>query len=138
MVDAVLSNPDVFPSDDILSSHLGKTTTLYTTLLADLKTKYPGLEEDWRYYNDGKRWLMPVRHKKKTLFWLSVSDGFFRTTFYIGGKHEALVRKSSIPAELKEEYAAEKGKIRGIRLVIKAKRNLATFHELLDIKLKTR
>ncbi|PKP08994.1 MAG: hypothetical protein CVU09_13085 [Bacteroidetes bacterium HGW-Bacteroidetes-4] len=36
----------------------------------------------WRYYNDGKAWLCKVSYKKKTVFWLSVWEAYFKVAFY--------------------------------------------------------
>jgi hypothetical protein len=46
-----------------------------------------GLAFEWRYYKDSKAWLCKVAHKKKTVFWLSVWDGFFKTSFFFLERH---------------------------------------------------
>ena len=42
---------------------------------------------EWRYYNDGKAWLCKVVNKKKTVFWLSIWEHYFKTSFYFTEKH---------------------------------------------------
>lgn len=60
--------------------------------------------QSWKYYNDGKSWLLNVSRKKKALFWLSVGDGWFRTTFYLSPKAEVAIMGSDLPEDL-EAYA---------------------------------
>ena len=45
------------------------------------------LSFDWHYYKDSKAWLCKVAYKKKTIFWLSVHNGFFKTSFFFLQRH---------------------------------------------------
>jgi hypothetical protein len=42
---------------------------------------------NWQYYKDSKAWLCKVAHKKKTVFWLSIWDGYFKTSFFFLERH---------------------------------------------------
>jgi len=72
----------------------------------------------WRYYHDGKSWLLNVSQKKKTVFWLSVISGSFRITAYFTDKAKDAVRASRLSDELKEQFLgrASTGKLRASRL----------------------
>ncbi len=134
----VLSDPAVFPTDEILSMHLGKAMTPYASLFKFNHASFPDLVERWKYYNDGKSWLLNVSRKKKTLFWLSVKDKCFRTTFYLNPKASQLVPGSRIPKELKDQFKATEGKkFRGLTVVIKAKKDVEVYKELLALKMAT-
>jgi len=81
----LLRDPSVFPSDEVLAEAMRDTYPAYTKF----KKRLPeyGIEaEEWRYYNDGKSWLSKNVHKKKTVFWLSVWDGFFKVTMFFTEK----------------------------------------------------
>ena len=67
--------------------------------------EHPGFTQEWRYYNDGKSWLMKVQRKKNTVFWLAILEGSFRTTFYIHEKAKPMVEGSTISDELKQQSA---------------------------------
>lgn len=133
----ILSDKSQFPTDKVVYLHIGKTKTLWDLLFQYIAGEHPDFTREWRYYNDGKSWLMKVQHKKKTVFWLSVIKGSFRTTFYIHEKAEKIIAASTIPQKLKDQFRAGKnfGKIRGITVVYKNKRDLEDAKELIGIKI---
>ncbi len=134
----VLSDPSLFPTDEILFSHLGRAKPSFVSLFEYNHARFPEFVERWKYYNDGKSWLMNVSTKKKTLFWLSVNDGYFRTTFYLNAKAAQRVASIKIPEELKTKFEETAGqKFRGITVVVKAKKDVETYKELLSLKLAT-
>ncbi|MCK5406103.1 MAG: DUF3788 family protein, partial [Candidatus Krumholzibacteria bacterium] len=95
MEDPVLTNKDQFPTDEVVFSHIGKSKLYWEKLFDYLRTNYPDFAEQWRYYKDGKSWLLKVLKKSKTIFWVSVINGSFRTTFYFGDKAETSILESS-------------------------------------------
>jgi hypothetical protein len=82
----LLNVPEIFPSDEVLKNVFGESFTVYEELLKKLTDDF-GIIFNWHYYNDGKSWLCKVAHKKKTIFWLSAWDGYFRTTFFFLERH---------------------------------------------------
>jgi len=136
MVKPVLVDPNIYPTDDVLFSHLGKVKSVYLSLFDYIRTTYPDFVENWKYYHDGKNWLLNVTRKKKILFWLSVNDGFFRTTFYLSSMFEQNIAGSHLPEELKRQFleSSEK-KIRGITIVLTKTKDVDIFKELCSIKL---
>ncbi len=132
----VLSDADVYPSENVIFSHLGKARPHFSSLMDFNNSVHPDFVERWRYYNDGKRWLLNISKKKKTVFWLSVGEGFFRTTFYLNSKAEQSIIDSKIPEPLKKQYLKTSGKkFRAISLVIKAKKDIEVYKGLLELKL---
>jgi hypothetical protein len=131
----ILGDKSQFPTDQVIFSHLGKAKALWVSFFQYLGEAHPGLTREWRYYQDGKSWLMKVQHKKKTVFWLSVLAGSFRTTFYLHEKAAQLVEDSAISEELKKQFRTGVGKLRGIRVVYKNKKDVAFAKELIAIKL---
>jgi hypothetical protein len=83
----LLREPETFPSKEVLKRTLGKVYNVLEELELILTHDNYSLTFDWRYYKDSKAWLCKVSHKKKTVFWLSVWDGFFRTSFYFLERH---------------------------------------------------
>ncbi|HDQ44250.1 MAG TPA: DUF3788 family protein [bacterium] len=65
MEPAVLSDQNVFPTDEVIFAQIGKTRPLWTSFFEDIHARHPEFSEEWRYYNDGKSWLMKVTMKKK-------------------------------------------------------------------------
>ncbi len=98
---------------------------------------YPEISEEWRYYNDGKCWLMKVTRKSKTIFWLSILKGAFRITFYFTDKAAKALAESDISDRLKKDFREGKryNKIRGVTIVMKSKRDVKDAKTLIAIKL---
>jgi hypothetical protein len=133
----VLSDKAQFPTEEIIFAHLGKTKDIWIPFFEYLHENHPDIIPEWRYYNDGKSWLMKNTWKKKTIFWLSVQKGFFRTTFYFTDRTAKAIADSTIPAEMKKQFKDGKhyGKIRGLTVVFKHKKDIETAKTILAIKL---
>ncbi len=134
----VLGDRNQFPAEKIIFSHLGKAKALWQSFFDYLHSEHPDLSEEWRYYNDGKSWLMKVTRKSKTVFWLSIVPGAFRTTFYFVDKAADIIAGSSIPHELKEQFSKGTGKLRGLTVVFRGRKDVETAKSLLKAKLGIR
>jgi hypothetical protein len=135
----VLSIKSEFPTEKIIFSHIGKSKPLWLSLFQYIAEEHPDFTQEWRYYNDGKSWLMKVQYKKKTVFWLSVIKNSFRTTFYIHEKVKKTISDSKLSDELKEQFLKGKNfgtmRIRGITVVYKNKKNVENAKLLIDLKI---
>lgn len=88
-----LRDQAIHPDDEVLAKILGASYGTYQQFIrtaADM-----GIFLEWRYYHDGKAWLgkglykwQSVRgaNKEKTVFWLSVWDGFFKVSLFFPEK----------------------------------------------------
>jgi len=134
----VLHDETLFPSDEVILSHLGKSGNLWTSFFKALDDEHPDFSREWKYYNDGKSWLMKVQQKKKTVFWLSLIPGSFRITFYFTDRAGDAVKASPIPEELKSQFLEGKryNKIRGLTVTFKNKKDIEVAKALIEIKQK--
>lgn len=89
----LLRNPDIEPTDDVISEALGEAYNAYVKFIGELE--HHDIRLEWRYYTDGKAWLAKGLHQwigarggqnSVTAFWLSIWDGFFKVTIYIPEK----------------------------------------------------
>lgn len=137
MEQPILTDRDQFPSEEIIYSHIGNRKSLWLEIFKYIHENHPNFAEQWRYYNDGKSWLLKVTNKAKTVFWLSVIKGTFRMTFYFGDKAEAAIEKGAISDELKAQFKNGKkyGKIRGLTVTFKNKKDIKYAQSLIEIKL---
>lgn len=133
----ILTDKDQFPTEEIIYSHIGKNKPLWNSVFDFIHTNHPDISEEWRYYNDGKSWLMKVTRKSKTIFWLSILKSSFRTTFYFTDKAEEVISNSSISSKLKKQFSDAKrfGKIRGITIVFKSKKDIEDAKKLIALKI---
>ena len=83
----LLREPEIFPSKEVLKDILGDVFDVLNELETILIQDKFALTFNWHYYKDGKSWLCKVCYKKKTVFWLSVWEGFFKTSFFFLERH---------------------------------------------------
>jgi hypothetical protein len=137
MEQPVLSDKNQFPTEDVIFLYIGRTKTLWISFFEYIHSNHQDFTEEWRYYNDGKSWLMKIQRKAKTVFWLSVIKNSFRISFYFSDKASRAIAESNISEELKTQFRDGKsyGKIKGITIVFKNKKDIKYAKSLIDIKL---
>jgi hypothetical protein len=118
MTPQLLKDPNVFPDEVVLKKSLNRAYPAYEELVS--ATRSAGLEMTWRFYNDGKAWLCKVSYKKKTMFWLSVWDGLFKTSFYFTEKTRSGVMSLAIDKNVLAAFSDVKstGKLVPLRMAI--------------------
>ncbi len=104
----LLKDPQILPDEKVLKSVMGASYKAYEYMLEKITSAEYGLVPKWKYYNDGKAWLCKVEFKKKTVFWLSVWDGYFKTNFYFLERHCPGVLELDIDESLKEDFKTKK------------------------------
>jgi hypothetical protein len=137
MDDLVLTDPRIFPDDSVITQALGKAHPLWLKFFQELRAAHPALATEWRYYNDGKSWLMKVTHKKKTVVWVTVHAGFFRITAYLTEKARAVVEGSDLSDDCKDQFANSKrfGKLIAVSVPFKKKTDVKSGLALVTLKL---
>lgn len=102
----VLKDPQVLPTNDVLNCALGSSYPAFVDLMEVITHAEYGLVPEWHYYNDGKAWLCKVCYKKKTVFWLSVWDQYFKAGFYFTEKNCSGIADLEISEQIKDDFAA--------------------------------
>ena len=132
----VLTDPKQFPSEDLIFSHIGRQRAQWEALFRFIHAEHPDFVATWRYYNDGKSWLLNVSRKKKTVFWLSVTSSTFRITGYFTDKARDAILASTLSGDLKAQFLEKKpfGKLRGITITFRKKRDVEDAKVLVALK----
>ena len=104
----LLTDPSVFPSPEVLQEVLADSFQVCEKTLAVITAEPYRLVPEWRYYNDGKAWLCKMGYKKKTIFWLSVWDGYFKAGFYFVERHLPGIGELDIDPTIKEALSVAK------------------------------
>ena len=131
-----LKEATVSPSSKVLQTVLGRAYTAYEELIDTITSKNYGLTVEWRYYNDGKAWHCKVQYKKKTVFWLSACDQYFRTAFYFTEKTSAGIFDLDIDPGIKKEFrnAETTGKLIPLVIRVSQKKQLRDILKLVEYK----
>ncbi len=104
----LLREHDIPPTKVVLTQALGDSFPVFEALMKTISDSPYGLVPEWNYYKDGKAWLCKVGYKKKTIFWLSVWAGFFKTAFYFTEKNCSGVLELEIQEKIKEDFSLKK------------------------------
>jgi hypothetical protein len=126
----ILRDPLIYPSVEVLENALGCAAyEAFNSFMHTITSADYGLTYEWRYYSDGKSWLCKISHKKKTVMWLSVWNGFFKISFYFTEKNLCEIETLGIADNIKEEFCKAKpiGKLIPMLFVVNNKQ------ELLDV-----
>lgn len=99
-----LKDKQVLPDEKVLTSVLGESYSAYAGLIKTVTGDEFGLLPQWNYYNDGKAWLCKVVFKKKTVFWLSVWEGYFKVAFYFTERNCDAICGLDIAPEIKQSF----------------------------------
>lgn len=116
----ILSDKNVVPTDDLIFSLIGDQKPVWLAVMNKTKLTFEDSAGEWNYYNDGKSWLFKMVRKKKTLFWIGLTDNTFRVTFWFSDKAESLINESKLPENMKKEFSTAKkyGAVRGVSIVM--------------------
>ena len=133
----LLRESEIFPSKEVLKHALGKVYDVLEALETTLTQDEFALTFDWHYYKDSKGWLCKVSHKKKTIFWLSVWDGFFKTSFFFLERHLegiAALQTNENSFTLEKEW----GKMIPLIFNINDKKQLSDLLKVIEFKKKAK
>jgi hypothetical protein len=116
----LLNDPDTFPDETVLKSVLKTSFPAFSDLMQKVAGEPFEFSHEWRYYKDGGAWLCKVSHKKKTIFWLSAWEGYFKTTFYFTEKNGGGIADLGIDQKLKEVFTTNKwiGKLKPLTVTV--------------------
>lgn len=130
----LLNDRNQYPTDTMLASALERSIDVYQTFKDSLYKNQ--IELEWHYYNDGKSWLGKAVSKKKTVFWLSVWQGFFKVSFHFSEKARLGVMNLPISLETKVdlENAPIKGKLVSMAIDVTDQRHLEDLVTLISYK----
>ena len=101
-----LNDENIFPDEDILKNVLGESYSAYLELIQLFGNH--DLVHEWRYYKDGKSWLLKVQKKKRTIVWMSAWKGYMNAAVYVPAKYIEDIYKLNISEETKEKIASTK------------------------------
>jgi len=129
----LLNEQAIFPSSEILKDILAESYVVFEELSAILTAQ--GAILNWKYYRDSKAWLCNASYKKKTVFWLSVQQGCFRTNFYFLERNLAGIEALNID---ENSFTIEKewGKMIPVTFYISKREQLPDLLKMVEYKKK--
>lgn len=134
----LLTDKLIYPTDDYIFSIIGDKKIFWQNIMNHMTDNYKDSSGEWNFYNDGKRWLFKMIHKKKTIFWAAILTNTFRITFYFGNKAESIIDSSDLPQTIKDGFRTAKryGLIRPVSFKIMNNTDVENVLKLIAIKHK--
>lgn len=132
----LLREQEIFPSDEVLKNVLGNVYPIYESVMNTITGSEYGLTHEWNYYKDGKSWLCKVSNKKKTVFWLSIWEGYFQIGFFFTEKHLEGIAALDIDGNIKDDFCKAKpiGKLIPMIFKISQKEQLPDLLKVVEFK----
>lgn len=124
------------PTEETIFAAIGRAGSAWRALFEQIHREHPDLDEAWRYYEDGKSWLLKVSRRSKTVFWLSVQRGAFRVAFYFPERLTGALLESDLSEECKAEIRGHTptSKLRPVRVTFGPKRGVQDVMGLILLK----
>jgi hypothetical protein len=124
------------PTEDEILGALGRVAGTWTALFDRLRAEHPDLVPAWRFFNDGKSWLLNVSRGSKTAFWATVERGAFRVVFYFPERLCGALLASDLAEEVKARIRSgtATGKLRPVAVVFGPRRGVGEVMSLIALK----
>jgi len=132
----LLTDQEVQPTKEVLKNALGESYVAFDELLEIITNSEVGLAAEWRYYKDGKSWLCKVTFKKKTIFWLSVWDQYFKVGFYFMERNRLDIENLDIQNSIKDDFKSSKniGKLLPLVVNMRKKEQIPDVLKIVEYK----
>ncbi len=95
---------NILPTKVVLKNTLGESYLVFKELMGIITNKKYRLVKECGHYNDGIFWLCKVYYKKKTVFWLSILDNYFKIGFYFTKRRGQRIAELDIDNNLKKDF----------------------------------
>ncbi|MGA3160924.1 MAG: DUF3788 domain-containing protein [Terracidiphilus sp.] len=124
------------PTGAEVAAALGSTVALWNQLV-DWMAEQGVTESEWNSYSPKAGWALKLKQKKRTIVYLAPCAGHFRIAFILGERAVAAARKSDLPKSTLKllDDAPRYAEGTGVRLMVKAQKDLAAIKKLALIKM---
>jgi hypothetical protein len=125
------------PTDGELTAALGPAKVLWNQLIADLADECGVAGQEWNSYSPKAGWSLRLKREQRNIIYLSPCPGCFRVSFALGDKAVQAARQSKLPPRVLKiiNEAKRYAEGTGVRLEVKASKDLAVVKKLAAIKL---
>ncbi len=124
------------PTAEEVIAALGTNSEIWKQLI-DWLVEQKVTEEEWKSYSVKAGWALRLKVKKRTIIYLAPCVGCFRVAFIFGDKAVAAARNGNLSKSTLKliDEAPRYPEGTGLRLMVKAAKDLATVKKLALIKL---
>lgn len=137
LVNAFIGKPEE-PNEADVAAELGSTKPYWDRLLEALRKSCDCDGREWNSYSRKAGWSLKVKHKDRTIVYLSPSRGCFMASFALGDKAVKAARQAGLPpsAVALIDHAKRYAEGTAVRIEIHGSKDVAVVEKLAAIKLK--
>ena len=103
MATSIFEDRGTVPDEVMVTSALADTYVIWKELRNYVEDNYSSVNEEWKNYGKSSGWVLLMKIKKRTLFYMIPKDGYFSLNFVLGGKAVAAAEESPLSEEIKEK-----------------------------------
>ena len=124
------------PADKDVAAALGATDGLWKQLV-DWMAEQGATIQEWNSYSPKAGWALRLKVKKRNIVYLAPCAGHFRVAFILGDKAVAAARQGNLAKSTLKliDEAPRYPEGTGVRLMVKAAKDLAAIKKLALIKM---
>lgn len=121
-----------------LRKTLGRSAVHWDDLVAHIAGRYAPLDETWNFAGANWGWSLRLRHKKRTVLYMTPCNKHFLVGLVLGEKAVTAARGSALPqlALASIEKAPKYAEGRAVRLEVRNRNSLAIAKKLAAIKME--
>lgn len=134
---SIFANKNCIPNSDDLLVALGYLYDPWQAIVLHVNSKYPKLNEEWKFSGEKSGWNLRIKDKKRVIIYLLPRDKYFKVAFVFGQKAFDSILKSEVSDTIKKELKIAKvyAEGRGIRIDVKDGEVLNNIKKLIEIKI---
>jgi Protein of unknown function (DUF3788) len=124
------------PTDAELKEALGSADALWSDIVHVVEDAVSPLDTEWKPSKTEFGRMCLLKHKKRTLLYLTPEKGKVRVAIVLGERAYGLAMASSLPAAIKRMFSDAKpyAEGRGIRFAVSSPSDISTIRKLVKIK----
>jgi len=125
------------PQGEELGDVLGRSTRRWTELIAEIRSRFDPLAEEWGFSGQKWGWGLRLKHKKRAVLYMTPAERFFYAGFALGQKAVDAAHQSDLPPQVLEiiDSSQKFAEGRGVRLEVRTKADVSSVVLLAEIKM---
>jgi hypothetical protein len=92
----------ITPNNEMITSALGGTYSLWEELKNHICEEYPVITEEWKFYGKAAGWSCKIVSKKRNLLFFVPLKDSFRLRIVLGEKAVIVAESANLPNEIKQ------------------------------------
>jgi Protein of unknown function (DUF3788) len=127
------------PEDADLSMTLKRSFALWNKLKTLIAARFTPLSFEWGFAGKAYGWGLRLKHKKRTVLYMTPCEGHFLASFALGEKAVKAAHNSDLPTSILAaiDSAKKYAEGRGVRLEVRNAKDVRHVEKLAVIKMST-